>query len=482
MNIQLYKTISIILLLFVSSYSVHTRAASFAKGADVSWLSEMKSSGYAFYDDNGNSQDVLDTLKEHGMDSIRLRVWVNPAGGWNGVNDVITKAVEAKNKGFRIMIDFHYSDSWADPGKQTKPAAWVNYSFEELMSAVYWHTYDVMTALKNAGVDPEWVQVGNETNNGMLWEDGRASENMMNFAWLVNSGYDAVKAVNSNSLVIVHISNCFDNALFRWMFDGLTSNGAKWDIIGASIYPSQTGGGDWVSQNNQCFNNLNDIATRYSRDVMIVEVGMPWDDVANSYSAIADIIAKVRAVSGGRGAGVFYWEPQSCNWRGYTLGMWDTSGKPTDALDAFLEGAGGGSGDSVARLQSRSSGRCVDVYGGGGDDGADIIQWTCHENDNQQWTFEDMGDDYFRLRVGHSGKCLDILGAGTADGDNIVQWSCHESWNQQWKKEDMGSGYFRLRSRFSDKCVDLNAGGANNGDTIIQWSCHSNYNQQWREY
>ena len=178
------------------------------------------------------------------------------------------------------------------------------------------------------------MQVGNETNNGMLWEEGRASANMRNFAWLVNSGYDAVKAVSPNSKVIVHLSNGYDNALFRWMFDGLKNNGAKWDVIGMSLYPSTT---DWATRNTQCFNNMKDMAVRYGKDVMICEVGMEVIAPSACKSFITDIMNKTKAVPNGRGLGVFYWEPQCHNsWQGYGKGAFDTNGRPTVALDAFL--------------------------------------------------------------------------------------------------------------------------------------------------
>ena len=250
---------------------------------------------------------------------------------------MVAKAKRAKAAGFDILIDFHYSDTWADPANQTKPAAWSSYTFDQLMSNVYWHTYNSLTTLKNAGITPKWVQVGNETNNGMLWPEGKASVNMKNFAWLINSGYDAVKAVNSSTKVIVHLANCENNSLYRWMFDGLKANGGKWDIVGASIYPTQTGNGDWYTMNNQCFDNLSDMVTRYGKEVMVVEVGMPWDDPKNSYDTIASLLEKMKWIPNGKGLGVFYWEPQSYkNWQNYSLGLMDNSGKPTTALDAFL--------------------------------------------------------------------------------------------------------------------------------------------------
>lgn len=167
------------------------------------------------------------------------------------------------------MINFHYSDTWADPANQTKPAAWSSYTFDQLMSNVYWHTYNSLTTLKNAGITPKWVQVGNETNNGMLWPDGKASVNMKNFAWLINSGYDAVKAVNSSTKVIVHLANCENNSLYRWMFDGLKANGGKWDVVGASIYPTQTGNGDWYTMNNQCYDNLSDMVVSAAKSAYL---------------------------------------------------------------------------------------------------------------------------------------------------------------------------------------------------------------------
>ncbi|WP_219590106.1 glycoside hydrolase family 53 protein [Aeromonas salmonicida] len=315
-----------------------SESTAMVKGADVSWLTQMEQSGYRFYNDSGKQQDLLLTLKQHGINAIRLRVWVNPAGGWNSLNDVIAKAKRAKAAGLDIMIDFHYSDSWADPGKQTKPAAWQGYTFEQLMSNVYWHTYNSLVTLKQAGITPKWVQVGNETNNGMLWDDGKASANMRNFAWLINSGYDAVKAVNKSTKVIVHLANCENNALYRWMFDGLKTNGAKWDVIGASIYPTQTGNGDWFSMNNRCYDNLADMVSRHGKEVMIVEVGMPWDDPKNSYDTLVDLLNKMKWIPDNKGLGVFYWEPQSHNgWQNYSLGLMDQGGKPTYAMDAFLQ-------------------------------------------------------------------------------------------------------------------------------------------------
>ncbi len=297
----------------------------------------MESAGKKFYNKAGTETEGMALMKSLGMNIIRLRVWVNPTPSWNNTADVVAKAVRAKNLGLRVMIDFHYSDTWADPGKQTKPAAWATFGLSELKTALANHTTGVLTALKTAGVTPEFVQIGNETNDGMLWPTGKASATggMANYAQFVNAGYDAAKAVFPTARVILHLSNGWDNALFTWNIGGLISNGAKFDVIGLSLYPSPT---DWASRNAQCLTNMNDMVTRYKKEVMVVEVGMSWDQAAACKSFLTDLITKVKSVSGNKGLGVLYWEPQSYgNWKGYTLGAFDNSGKPTEALDAFAE-------------------------------------------------------------------------------------------------------------------------------------------------
>jgi arabinogalactan endo-1,4-beta-galactosidase len=306
---------------------------SFAKGADISWITQMESQGIKFYNKSGVVQDLYQVLKMEGANSIRIRAWVNPTDNYNNTEDVVAKALRAKNAGMKIMIDFHYSDTWADPAHQTKPAAWSTEDITGLQASVYDYTVSVMNSLKTNGIFPDWVQVGNETNDGMLWPEGRASTNMANFALLINAGYDAVKSVSDSSKVIVHISNGYDNGLFRWMFDGLKNNGTKCDIIGMSLYPSAS---NWADLNTQCLANMNDMTARYNKPVMICEVGMSWTDSVACNSFIADLVAKTKSVNGSKGLGVFYWEPESYNnWQGYTLGAFDNSGKPTIALDAF---------------------------------------------------------------------------------------------------------------------------------------------------
>lgn len=333
-----FRIIVAIMLLFAcnkndGATTINTDTSGFAKGADISWITEMEASGKKFYNAAGTGMDGIRLLQTLGVNSVRLRVWVNPADGWCNKNDLLVKAYRAKSLGMRIMVDFHYSDSWADPAQQTKPAAWANMSFNELKTAVADHTKEVLTLLKEKGITPEWVQVGNETGNGMLWDDGKASVNMANYAVLTSTGYDAVKAVFPAAKVIVHLQNGNDNSLFRWLFDGLKANGGKWDVIGMSLYPTKD---NWEALNTACYQNMQDMIARYGSDVMICEVGMDQQQAAAAKAFLTDLVAKAKSISNNKVLGVFYWEPEAYGaWKNYTMGAFDDAGKPTQALDAF---------------------------------------------------------------------------------------------------------------------------------------------------
>jgi arabinogalactan endo-1,4-beta-galactosidase len=299
----------------------------------------MEATGYVFYNSNGVAQDCFQILKDKGINSIRLRVWVNPsndkASGHCSTKDVVTMAKRASNMGFRIMIDFHYSDSWADPAKQNKPAAWANHSFSQLLTDVYDHTYHVMDTLKTNGIIPEWVQVGNEITNGMLWPDG-ATTNFQQLAQLINKGYDAVKAISTTSKVVVHLDQGNNSAQYHYFFDNLKANGGKYDVIGMSYYPYWLKT-DYTVSINDLANNMNDMVSRYGKPVIIAEVGGTDTAVQNTYDMLTAVLAKVRAVPDANGLGVFYWEPEGAkSWSGYALSAWGSDGKPTAAMDAFL--------------------------------------------------------------------------------------------------------------------------------------------------
>ena len=318
------------------------KKAEFAKGGDVSWLPQMEEGGFKFYNEKGIEQDCLKILKDHGINTIRLRTFVNPSNdkrsGHCSKDETVAMAVRAQKMGMRIMIDFHYSDSWADPGKQKKPAAWEGHNFQELLNDVYNYTYGVMSALKASGVYPEWVQVGNETPGGMIYPEGRTS-NWMQLAQLINKGHDAIKAVSPVSKVILHVDQGNNNQRFRSWFDSATSHQAKYDVIGLSYYPYWLKGNpDFTLSIDDLGNNLNDMASRYGKEVMVVEVGGEDFKADNTYDMLLAVQKKVKAVPGGKGLGVIYWEPEGAkSWSGYGLSAWGSDGKPTKALDAFLK-------------------------------------------------------------------------------------------------------------------------------------------------
>ena len=310
----------------------------FSKGGDVSWLPQMEATGYKFYDSDGIEKDCLQLLKDRGMNTIRLRVFVNPSNdktnGHCSPAETVALAVRAKNMGMRIMIDFHYSDTWADPGHQTKPAAWASHSFADLQNDVYNHTYDVLNALKIAGVTPEWVQIGNEIPGGMLWPEGSTS-NWNQLAQLLNKGYDATKAIDSTIKVIIHIDQGNSNSRFRWFFDNVKNNNVKYDVIGMSYYPYWLNS-DYTVTIANLENNLKDMVVRYGKEVMVVEIGGDYTKVQNTYDMLSAVIAAVKKVPDNKGLGVIYWEPQGeKSWSGYQLNAWQSNGKPSPALDAL---------------------------------------------------------------------------------------------------------------------------------------------------
>ncbi len=307
--------------------------AQFANGADVSWLPQMEAAGYVFKDHSGTKMNCLDILKEEGINAIRIRAWVNPKGGYCNTQYVTSLAHRADSMGFNVLIDFHCSDTWADPGHQTIPAAWANDSLPQLLTDLYNYIYGVMDTLKLNGIVPKWVQIGNETNNGMMWPLGNAQNHMDNFAKMIDTGYAAVKAVDSTTQVIVHLSNGNDDSMYRWMFDGLKSNGARWNIIGMSVYPFWANL-PWAVDDSLALITMKDMISRYNTKVMVVEAGYLYNQPIDANHYLLDLIAKTKSVGG---LGVFYWEPECYNWQGYQMGAWDPkTEEPTVAMDAFL--------------------------------------------------------------------------------------------------------------------------------------------------
>jgi arabinogalactan endo-1,4-beta-galactosidase len=306
-------------------------------GADISSLHKSEDMGGVYKYSDGSEADALQILKDNGLNYARLRVWVDPADGYHGKAELLEMAVRLKDLGIKLLVDFHYSDNWADPGKQNKPAAWKDYDFDQLQKAVYEHTFDICKSLVDQGTPPDMIQVGNEINAGMLWPDGDYNH-FDNLADLLKEGYRAVKDCSSSTLVMLHIAEGGDNDLARWWFDNITRREVPFDVIGISYYPY------WHGSLAALQNNLNDISSRYDKDVIVVETAYAFTDqeddnlsnIANTDLAIPgypytlegqrtmvrDIMSIVRAVPNGRGLGIFYWD---ATWTAVPGNGWDST-------------------------------------------------------------------------------------------------------------------------------------------------------------
>ena len=326
-----------------------TERAEFAKGADISWVTQMEEDGVKFCNADGKEKECTELMKELGFNSIRLRVWVDPKDGWCNREDVLEKAFRASNLGMRLMIDFHYSDTWADPGNQTPPAAWASYDVVQMAEAVAGHTTDVLRSMKEVGIEVEWVQVGNEVNSGMLHPLGKVSgDNAADFARFANSGHDAVKEVYPDAKVIIHVSNGHDKGLFEWFFGLMKKHTVKYDMIGMSLYPVWWENGGWTAWKptvNDCMANIRTLTASFGKPVMICEVGLPVSEPQMSKEAVRHILDEARKIDGCHG--MFMWEPQTdgvwkpasyteLGWGAYDKGAFK-DGKATVALDPFRE-------------------------------------------------------------------------------------------------------------------------------------------------
>ena len=333
----------LLLMLLVSCHPSETNDGSknpvpaFSRGADISWITEMEAKGYRFFDADGNATECTALMKQLGFDAVRYRVWVNPANGYNSVDDVLQKALRAQVLGLHILIDFHYSDTWADPGKQGIPTAWKDFSLTDMTAAVADHTRRTLQTLRDAGVDVSWVQVGNEVNTGMLWPMGKVTDRqVLPFVQLFNAGADAVREVYPDAKVILHRSNGYDYNGFCWFLDLVQRYGIRYDIIGASLYPSYWEDGrypDWRPKTEAFVQNIPLLRDRYRKPVMLVEVGMPAAQPTAAREMLSWLIAQTEPIDDF--LGIFYWEPESEQSRnGYAYGAF-AAGRPTAALEAF---------------------------------------------------------------------------------------------------------------------------------------------------
>ncbi|MBN8701349.1 MAG: glycosyl hydrolase 53 family protein [Chitinophagales bacterium] len=271
-------------------------------GADISFLPELEHKGMKFYDTDGKENDAIQILKNHGLNYVRLRIFNNPASdsgyspkdGFCDLAHTLQMAKRVKAAGMKLLLDFHYSDYWADPQKQWMPRAWRNKSFTELKKAVYEYTKMVVQALKEQGTAPDMVQVGNEINHGMIWPAGSITD-MDQLAQLFFAGVQGVKAASPHTSIMLHIALGGQNDESRYFIDQMNMRGVPYDVIGLSYYPK------WHNTLADLEYNLEDLSRRYNKDVIVVE-----------YSHVKkEVNERAFRVPNGRGKGSCIWEPLS---------------------------------------------------------------------------------------------------------------------------------------------------------------------------
>ncbi|THF78747.1 hypothetical protein E6C55_13560 [Cohnella fermenti] len=348
-------------------------ADEFIKGADISTLQAIEDAGGHYYED-GTEKDLLAILKDHGVNYIRLRLWNDPveAGGYNDKAHTLEMAKRVKEAGLKLLLDFHYSDFWADPGKQVKPAAWQSLSYDELKQAVYDYTADVLNDLADENAYPDMVQIGNEINPGMLLPDGSVS-NYDKLAGLLTSGTTAVRDTTPDgqkAKIMIHLAEGGNNSFFQTFFNAITARGVDFDVIGMSYYPF------WHGNLQQLKTNLNDMAARFGKQVVVAETsygytladGDGWGNtftqtevneagfpatVEGQKTVVETVLNTVAHVPNGLGLGAFYWEPAwipvpkdgnghyRAGWKEGEGNAWDNqamfdfAGNALDSLDAF---------------------------------------------------------------------------------------------------------------------------------------------------
>jgi arabinogalactan endo-1,4-beta-galactosidase len=271
----------------------------FMVGADLSWVPQQEAEGRHFSVD-GKQGDLLAIVKEHGLNAVRLRLFVDPTApsgysgqGYCGLKSTLEMARRVKSSGLRFLLDLHYSDTWADPSHQTKPASWRQLDFAELTNVVFSYTRDTLTEFVRQDLAPEIVQVGNEISSGFLWPDGKV-ERFEQLAALFNAGARGVRTSAPMTKVMLHLALGGQNEKSRWFLDQALTHHMDFDILGQSYYPR------WHGTLDELRSNLTDLATRYRQEIMVVEYSTP---------NIREVNEIVRSLPGNKGRGTFIWEP-----------------------------------------------------------------------------------------------------------------------------------------------------------------------------
>jgi len=296
------------------------------RGGDVSSLYRSELDGGAYYTSSGVAQNALTQLRNAGMNFVRLRVWVNPGDGFNNEAQLLAGARQAALHGQLLLLDFHYSDTWADPGHQTIPAAWAADTFTQLEAQVYTYSRQVVADLVRQGTPPALVQVGNEINNGMLWPIGSDSD-FAQLAGLLKAGIAGVHAADPAARIVLHLAAAWSESGLAWWYSQAESYGVPFDIIGLSYYDY------WHGRLDVLQADLDGLTAQFGKPVLVAETAYPFTLATNDPSAslsfsdpseldpgypatpagqaanFRDVLSVVQAVPNGLGLGAFYWEP-----------------------------------------------------------------------------------------------------------------------------------------------------------------------------
>ena len=349
------KRYSLIVVLILSSF---TKSNQFINGVDISMLRQVEENGGLFYV-YGNQIDPIQVFKDRGINTVRIKIWHTPSQNYNNLESVLEIANRANNVGLDLLLNFHYSDTWADPSSQTKPSAWVDLPFEILCDSVQQYSYHVINKLKNQNTLPKYVQIGNETDCGLLWPDGNVcDENNNDSQWnklgaLFTHAIDGVKGALDNQDTLEIISHVSSGG--NWFFNNLIGQGIDIDILSISYYPM------WHGTFTDLIQNMNDLGNEFQKPVLIVETAYPftlqWNDNTDNILGLeTQLLENYEASEEGQslflhdlitlvdendyGLGVCYWAPDwiSTNqfgspWENQAL--FDFDGELLNAISAF---------------------------------------------------------------------------------------------------------------------------------------------------
>jgi arabinogalactan endo-1,4-beta-galactosidase len=292
-------------------------------GADISWVQQQEEKGMV-YSDKGVKKDVLDILTDYGFNWIRLRLFVDPKApkgyskeGYCDLEHTLAMAKRVKKSGMKLLLDFHYSDTWADPGKQYVPSSWDSLKGKALEDKVFSYTKEVLMQFRKVGLTPDMVQIGNEINHGMVWPEGKTDSTLVGLSNLLRRASEAVRSVDPKIQIMVHLACGGQNKESVWFLDKILKNGVEFDVIGQSYYPEYHGTLDYLK------NNLTDLIGHYHKSIVVVEYQVYRKEVNEIVLNLPDK----------KGLGTFIWEATSTRWGN----LFDKDGGTTEYMKLYPE-------------------------------------------------------------------------------------------------------------------------------------------------